>query len=68
MGPICVVSAPGGPHIGPMNIAIRVYKACMIKARMFVMDNFTVKGTQLVLTHWPLGDVEVILENIIYYG
>ena len=25
MGPIWVLSAPDGPDIGPMNIAIRVY-------------------------------------------
>ena len=23
MGPIWVLSAPGGPHVGPMNLAIR---------------------------------------------
>ena len=22
MGPTCVLSAPGGPHVGPMNLAI----------------------------------------------
>ena len=25
MGPTGVLSAPGGPHVGPMNLAIRVY-------------------------------------------
>ena len=24
MGPTWVLSAPGGPHVGPMNLAIRV--------------------------------------------
>ena len=24
MGPTCVLSAPDGPHVGPMNLAIRV--------------------------------------------
>ena len=24
MGPIWVLSAPGGPHVGPMNLAVRV--------------------------------------------
>ena len=24
MGPTCVLSAPGGPHVGPMNLALRV--------------------------------------------
>ena len=23
MGPTCVLSAPGGPHVGPMNLATR---------------------------------------------
>ena len=26
MGPIWVLSAPDGPHVGPMNLAIRVPK------------------------------------------
>ena len=26
MGPTWILSAPGGPHVGPMNLAIRVYK------------------------------------------
>ena len=26
MGPTWVLSAPEGPHVGPMNLAIRVYK------------------------------------------
>ena len=29
MGPTCVLSAPNGPHVGPMNLAIRV---CTVKA------------------------------------
>ena len=24
MGPTCILSAPDGPHVGPMNLAIRV--------------------------------------------
>ena len=26
MGPTWVLSAPDGPHVGPMNLAIRVFK------------------------------------------
>ena len=29
MGPTCVPSAPDGPHVGPMNLAIRVYSLAM---------------------------------------
>ena len=28
MGPTCVLLAPGGPHVGPMNLAIRGYSLC----------------------------------------
>ena len=27
MGPTCVLSAPGGPHVGPINLDIRVLKS-----------------------------------------
>ena len=29
MGPTWVLSAPDGPHIGPMNLAIRVHYSCV---------------------------------------
>ena len=28
MGPFWVLSAPDGPHVGPMNLAIRDYFSC----------------------------------------
>ena len=28
MGPTCVLSAPGGPHVGPINFAIREVMRC----------------------------------------
>ena len=30
MGPTWVLSAPGGPHVGPMDLAIRVTKLCFL--------------------------------------
>ena len=30
MGPTWVLSAPDGPHVGPMNLAIRVFKGAFI--------------------------------------
>ena len=30
MGPIWVLLAPGGPHVGPMNLAIRVWAGCSL--------------------------------------
>ena len=33
MGPTCVLSAPGGPYVGPMNLAIRDRKySCVVAA------------------------------------
>ena len=32
-GPTWVLSAPGGPHIGPMNLAIMVYQIHMLGSR-----------------------------------
>ena len=38
MGPTWVLSAPGGPHVGPMNLAIRVdpyeYKAMLYQGKI----------------------------------
>ena len=34
MGPTWVLSAPGGPHVGPMNIAIRVGILCQKALRL----------------------------------
>ena len=38
MGPTWVLSAPAGPHVGPMNLAIRVYMANSF-LRMMQNDN-----------------------------
>ena len=34
MGPTQVLSAPDGPHVGPMNLAIRVYDE---EVRIYIM-------------------------------
>ena len=41
MGPTCVLAAPGGPHIGPMNLAIRVWLAgnCSFWSADSIADN-----------------------------
>ena len=37
MGPTWVLSAPDGPHVGPMNLAIRVYKPDQDRTLSFII-------------------------------
>ena len=44
-GPICVLSAPDGPHVGPMNFAIRevvrresMLSLCTMEVKVFGKD------------------------------
>ena len=39
MGPTSVLSAPDGPHIGPMNLAIRVYHDLNLHSLSFFFMN-----------------------------
>ena len=44
MGPIWVLSAPDGPHVGPMNLAIRVVKEnaiCNMAVILFKSNELT---------------------------
>ena len=58
MGPTWVLSAPDGPHIVPMNLAIRVdFGNSLLGSTPFIWP----EPYFLNLTHWPLGDMVVIL-------
>ena len=50
MGPTWVLSAPGGPHVGPMNLAINDVKHCngsRIQSRLWLWTD-----KRHSLTHW----------------
>ena len=49
MGPTWVLSSPGGPHVGPMNLAI-----------WEIIRDITT--AMKLITHWPLRDVAMILK------
>ena len=42
MGPTWVLSAPGGPHVGLMNLAIWIefWYRCMVNAKAMVLTNW----------------------------
>ena len=44
MGPIWVLSAPDGPHVGTMNLAIRVYAECLNWGGWWDLLYISVKG------------------------
>ena len=52
MGPIWGRQDPSGPHVGPTNFAI-------LDAFMSSIKSFS---AEYQLNHWPLEDVEVILQ------
>ena len=41
MGPTQVLSAPGGPHVGPMNLAIRATNGSSIRSYLFQLQCLT---------------------------
>ena len=50
MGPTWVLSAPGGPHVGPMNLAIR---ECNLRHPLSnVMSSFTIHWWNLTILPW----------------
>ena len=63
MGPTWVLSAPGGPHVGPMNLVIRV-EYPMTHTHILVLLCFVViialllSGTCYVSTHHIHGFVQ----------
>ena len=42
VGPNWVLSAPGGPHVGPMNLAIRVYPSPSKECKTYLKYGFGV--------------------------
>ena len=45
MGPTWVLSAPGGPHVGPMNLAIRVNFLLKLSIQKMCFKVISVNGT-----------------------
>ena len=59
MGPTWVLSAPDGPHVGPMNLAIRVMYS---NAHSHASDNPVPAHTGAVYNsaaHYPLAKIGV---------
>ena len=57
-----VLSAPGQPHVGPMNIAI--IQGSNINNPLFsATSSLYVTYANYILTHWPLGDFNDILDE-----
>ena len=66
MGPIWVLSAPGGPLVGPMNLDIRVYLKLWHIGTIFWSDwetrkIFVIKWTLVVLTPECSGLIRTML-------
>ena len=62
MGPTWVLSAPGGPHVGPMNLAIRVvwYRNVSVKqARQ--NTTLTQHSCSTSISHYPLRSTTCII-------
>ena len=57
MGPTCVLSAPDGPHVGPMNLAIRVYALpCLNDLRTNIND-------MKIIAHSFQDDIKYLVYN-----
>ena len=54
MGPTWVLSAPGGPHVGPVNLAIRVCMAGQIVCQL-VSYGFFMPGAFFYKLWWCLS-------------
>ena len=44
MGPTWVLSAPDGPHVGPMNLAIRDVFSCSVYWKLYIYFTEPLKG------------------------
>ena len=73
MGPIWGRQDPGGPHVGPMNFAIwdsilvssvdEDNGSRSLRSRRTYVDGLYICIGELLLTFWPLGDVEIMLRD-----
>ena len=57
MGPTWVLSVPGGPHVGPINLVIRECVFCCLLVfkdlgGIHALDNFSSVRGQIVENHW----------------
>ena len=68
MGPTWGRQDPGGPHVGPRNLAIRESGKWLVLflekgiATLFIGNIVTEASQTTRRPHWPLGDLNVILK------
>ena len=55
MGPTWVLSAPVGPHVGPMNLAIKVSFPIIWTNESLVCESIYTSASPSQSIHWPLG-------------
>ena len=64
MGPIWALSAPDGPHVGPMNFAIRdglYWAGSTVQAneKLCVLENKSNKFSIIACRFWPERSIEL---------
>ena len=67
MGPTWVLAAPGGPHFGPMNVAIR--KATAQNRQSITISRHRNPSSLLVHTQWISGtSITMVFRHQTHYG
>ena len=67
MGPTRVLSAPGGPHVGPMNLAIREDKAAAAMWQSGMTQSIKALGDGATQDNNTASVIYALTVNPIYY-
>ena len=64
MGPTWVMSAQDGPHVGPMNLAIKV-----VAMKIQIWQHFRIaKETILYIDQFSIADTRVISNKVLFFS
>ena len=67
MGPTWVLSAPGGPHVFPMNLAMRVCLLYMFEVSVWGWSNIRLIHISFDLLYFFLKNICVYIYTLIYH-